>query len=521
MTRPTPFPARSFERAATVLVLLGALLRLRQYGFNRSLWYDEALLANQVITTTIGGFLDVVAAAPLGFLVSSRLAAQVFGNTDLALRIVPLLAGLATLLLASRLAASAFRRPPARLCLVGLVSFASPLVYYSSEFKPYVVDVAVTVGLWWLASCFDARRWKRDAAILAIAGSACIWISWSSVFVLAAVGLVLWLEQAIARHGKALAALTAAGLAWIASFGATYALALRTVTDNAWLEGYWAAGYAPSPLANPLWYRDSALGLVSIAFGPSGAVGIDAKAAWFSEPNVALSVLAAIGLACLARRSPRIACFVVGTAGATLVAAALQAYPFRGRLILFLVPVVFLALSALVERIADSNLALLRRSAALIVTAMFAFQLWTALPVAWKPTDTFDVKGALAAVQARRQAGDRIAISVWSRPAYEFYSSRFGLSDLPVATMIPASDSAAQLLRAIAAQPQTGRLWILFSHRFGERFHFFMMVNQHARRLDSWEGDRAGAFLYDFSSRAAPRIPPAVTSGERPAAPVR
>ena len=63
----------------------------------------------------------------------------------------------------------------------------SRLIYYSSEVKQYIVDVAVTIGL--LPSpCHCLTGLSKAFANLAFAGSLALWFSHPSLFVLAGIG---------------------------------------------------------------------------------------------------------------------------------------------------------------------------------------------------------------------------------------------------------------------------------------------------------------------------------------------
>ncbi len=498
--RPPGRPlAPGLVRAAIVSVAaLGVLLRLRQYLFNRSLWYDEALLAEHVVESGFAQLLDAINGAPFVFLAAARALILALGRHDWALRLVPLAAGILTLELARRLADRAFRHASARLLFLALCAFAAPLVFYASEFKPYAVDVCVALLLYLIGTGFvlvDSDR--RSAVRLALAGAAAVWLSWASVFVLAAVGLTLWVEAALARNRRAMMMLAAVGAAWIASFGASYAASLSTLAGNSFLDSYWTSAYAPSLLANPGWYPDSALGLVRLAFESGGPIGMNPDPSWWSVTNVAIAALAAAGFACLLKNSPRLFAFALVSIALTMLASGLHAYPFSGRLILFLVPAVFLALSALVDSMATLRPPL-RFVAVAVALALTGAELRESLPVAWKPFDWFDIKGALEFVRAKRADGDRVAVSVWSRHAWSFYAPEFGLSDLPVVIRIPSEQGAGAFLREAQEQGIHGRVWIVFSHRFNERFRFFAVVDSKAKRLASWEGAAAGAYLVDL-----------------------
>ena len=90
------------------LVNLGIALRFRQYLFNRSLWFDEASLALNVVdrdvTTLLTEPLAYLQTAPPGFLVAARSMVVALGPFDWALRLVPFIAGVSVVLLAVILA---------------------------------------------------------------------------------------------------------------------------------------------------------------------------------------------------------------------------------------------------------------------------------------------------------------------------------------------------------------------------------------------------------------------------------
>ncbi len=91
----------SWESAiAALLMLLGALLRLRQYLTGRSLWADEAMLALNIVNRDFAGLLrplDYDQGAPIGFLLVEKIFNSILGKNEFALRLFPLLIGLISL----------------------------------------------------------------------------------------------------------------------------------------------------------------------------------------------------------------------------------------------------------------------------------------------------------------------------------------------------------------------------------------------------------------------------------------
>lgn len=91
-----------------IAIALGILLRIIPYLRNRSLWYDEALLALNILHRPIEGLFQPLCyhqAAPVGFLLVEKLSSIVFGRSELSLRLAALFLGIASLFLFWRVAA--------------------------------------------------------------------------------------------------------------------------------------------------------------------------------------------------------------------------------------------------------------------------------------------------------------------------------------------------------------------------------------------------------------------------------
>ncbi len=136
------------------ILILGVILRVTQYLINRSLWYDEALLALNILHHPFSETFQPLRyhqGAPIGFLLLEKLAVVLAGKSEMGLRIIPLIAGISALFLfwyVARLYVSPKAVPVALL----LFALCPALVYYSSEVKQYSSDVAVTLVLLWMAS---------------------------------------------------------------------------------------------------------------------------------------------------------------------------------------------------------------------------------------------------------------------------------------------------------------------------------------------------------------------------------
>lgn len=492
-----------------LLVGIGWLLRGRQYLFNRSLWLDEAYLAVNFMDRDLGQLLfeplSNGQAAPLGFLALTKLLTALLGVEDWVLRLQPLASGLLTLLAAWGLARRTLTHCAAQATFVGLLALSPLLVYYSSEFKQYQNDVLATVGLLWLAARFDLQRWQRDAPILAGAGALAIWLSHPSLFVLAGVGLVLWIE-AIRRHQRAAwLAVTGMGLLWMLAFAVHHTLVMKTLASNQHLLDFWRFAYAPLPpvsLAEWRWYLDSALALVYLSMRHVGVAHHGMLAAWFDGLNLGLLALSVAGSVALAWRAPRIAAIGLTVLLVTLAASALHLYPFRSRPTIFLVPLVHLGFAALVQTVLDRRGLQARHLLAAVVAG---FLLLVPASASWKvlrkPHNDQDMKGALLHIASQMEPGDGFVIDSMSHKAFDFHARSYGVQSMPVTVFRPTinqyHDAMATVRRLCIEQPMR-RSWVIVTHRLQERAGFLQHIEGIAPALQRWDGQGAIALLYDF-----------------------
>jgi 4-amino-4-deoxy-L-arabinose transferase-like glycosyltransferase len=304
--------------AVAVVLIIGVAVRVALYAGGRGLWYDEVLLAFNLQARNFAELtlpLDGNQGAPLGFLWASKALTLAFGMNEWALRLLPLLAGVLSLLLIMRVARrfSALAVPFA----LALLATAPDMLYYSHEFKQYMLDVCLALGITLLAMRYDERPTRARWGALAFVGAGAVWCSHPSAFVLAGVGAVLWVRGWRERAG----ALLALGVCWAVSFAWVYFAAYRPLSQSEHLNAFWAGGFAQ---ANPLWWLGAAIAPFSLITGAGN----------FSMMGVLLMGFVA-GLR-VAPRTPT--AFLLAPIAITLGAAILHLYPFRDRLILFLAP---------------------------------------------------------------------------------------------------------------------------------------------------------------------------------------
>ena len=127
------------------------------------------------------------------------------GKSEYALRLFPLLCGIAAVLLFVRVA-QAFLAPDVVPVAVLLFAAADAPIYYASEVKQYSTDVAATLALIVLGLALRGAVSNRSRVLIALSGIALVWLSHPAVFTMLGVGLALALTAAWQREWPAPAA---------------------------------------------------------------------------------------------------------------------------------------------------------------------------------------------------------------------------------------------------------------------------------------------------------------------------
>ena len=327
------------------LCILGAALRLWQYGVGASLWADEANMVLNIEDRPVSrllGPLDFRQMAPPGWLLLVKAAVTLFGEGEHALRLVPLLGSLATLPLCWHVARQVLPPGIGRTLALGLVAIGGPFIFFAAQVKPYATDVAVALGL--LALALAVRRDGPGGGRmvrLGLVGAIAPWFSYPAILVDAGLLAALGLAAIVGRDRERLRALLPVAITWAASIVATVAWARTTVTpdDALYMQRFWARSLMPWP---PQSLQDLGwpVSRLTTVYGGGGLR--------YPAPGIFL-VLAAIGAWALWRRARDLAWLLLGPILATFGAAALRVYPFAPRLVLFLFPVFLLLTAAGVE----------------------------------------------------------------------------------------------------------------------------------------------------------------------------
>jgi hypothetical protein len=410
-------------RVLLALVLVGAVLRLWQYLAGTSLWLDETMLGRNIVELPLGALLTQPLAldqvAPRGFLLVEKIATTLLGNEDWALRLFPLAVGLASLPLFRRLAERALDGLAVPFA-VAAFAIGVPFIRYTIEVKQYGADIFATIAIALVAIDLHERdRTRAGLARAALVGVVLLCFSQAAVLVLAGAGAALavaWLRERDARTGRVL--LTVVPVWAVASLAAVV-VGERSMTPStrAFMHDFWRPGFLPLPfdvVRDGLWL-----------WGAFVDPFRDPTLLRYPLPVIGLA-LAVAGVVWLARRRPLVALVLVAPVLVALLAAVAQRYPFRTRLVLFLLPLPVLMMSAGAEWLRQLGARHGTRTGLALMAAAFLIPAW-ALVDARMPVVSEQNKEIISWLAQHRQPGDAIYVMRLARPPFYWYGPRYGI----------------------------------------------------------------------------------------------
>ncbi|WP_173159466.1 hypothetical protein [Phytohabitans suffuscus] len=516
--------------AVGLVLLVGIAGQVRVWASDRGLWADEIYIAVNLRGKglwELTGPLAYSQIAPPGWLFASKLFYHALGGDEQSLRFAGLLGAAITLVLTAVLAWRAIGWGGALLASA-LVALSPGLLYYAGELKQYSTEAAAAMVLLLAMGLFvesdqrtaDPRRRWLHAAALAVTGLVVAPFSYSAVIVVAGATaggvLVLLLTR---RRGTALAL----GLAAVPALATGALMVWRrmqfTIPGNqyqifpngfpsenagpldllAWLPRMWS-GFADDPLG---WHLPVVL-LVLVIAGPV-AMALRGKAIW-------AGLLGGLGVAALG-------------------AAALRAYPWEGRIAVYLLAPALVAAAAGIDaavRVAGHTVRALRdgdrrwKPAAALAAAALAVvmagvaatpSLASGADQVREPRYRDQGRDILDEVAARLRPGDVIIFYRFSRPFADWYGR--GGRDLPIPGFFQlTSAETCQPGSVDAALAGAQRVWFVRAARYsGDPVDYFQRIvaalEDRGRVIDShlWtpeEPDSTGWTLIDLTAPPEP-----------------
>jgi hypothetical protein len=498
--------AEKFSFGAIVFfVLLGAALRVGQYAMGSAMWVDELAVARNLAGRSLGALLTAPLAydqiAPPGFLLVEKLALAAFGPSEYTLRLFPLLGGLASLVFFALLARRVLS-PIGAAIAVGLFALSPPLIGFAVQLKPYATDVAFAILLTLAALDWWDRRDARSSTTLGVVGFVVAWFSIPAVLVLGGILVALGTAALQEKTSGSIRRLVPAAALWSAGALGIAAVTYATTSPSTrvFMRAYWQDGFPPLPrsLHDGFWIVRTFTSVVG------GQLGYE----W-----PLLLVVASIGgVVSLWRRHRLAAQMLALPIILAIVAAAVRAYPLDGRLALWVLPAIVVAIAECAASVGEG---LGRRVpyASLLVAGVAALLPARAISRTYPFYQKEEMRHVLAYVREHRQPGDGVYVYFGAVPAVAFYGPRYGIQLDNVSLGRCHRPELQRYFSELDAFRGRRRVWLIMSHtsppQLGEREMLRSYLSTIGSVRDSIVTNLArgplpssSAYLYDLSDSA-------------------
>jgi Dolichyl-phosphate-mannose-protein mannosyltransferase len=408
-----------------VPVLVGIALRGWQYAANPSLWVDEAALARNILDRPVPMLfhpLDYGQVAAPGFLLAVKLSAFLFGPSEYALRLTPILAGILSVcgfffvarLLVPRAAA---------IVATFMFSTAVPLVFSSSNLKPYSSDVAITLAVLALAHVVQQSVLTRGSVLwLATLGIVVLFFSQAAIFSLTAAGAAVLLSATV-RSSRDRWHRVAVVLGWAAAVVGAVAYGFRSMTpvDYVYLHRFWEPAFMPTTATAAMTWSSAVARAVFAGPPRPDAFDGSLQYAW---PALFVTLLV-VGALMMCYMKPAQGILVVGPIVLAAVASAMGIYPVGTRVSLFLVPLLLLIVVFAADSIGRAIAGPRGGQFACLLLIPFAIIACTRqLP----PKRPEHLRPVMQYVAGHWRAGDSLWVYYGAGQAFEYYNRMIGIA---------------------------------------------------------------------------------------------
>ena len=314
-----------------ILLLVGAACRILRYAVNFPFWCDEAWVSLNFLNRDFAGMtrpLEHFQVAPILFLWIELAVSRLCGVSEFALRALPLVAGLTSLILFGVLVA---RNLPARAGLIsfGLLAMSEWTIRLNAQVKPYTLDMMASLML-----LIPALEWNRRPDqrlwpfLLALLTPVAIALSFPVVFVAGAISVFLVSPIWRTSSWKPKALFAIYNLAMMAAFVVFDVIVgerqLGPKGDrlHEYMLDYWANGFPPrTALEWPRWLLSAHTGAM-MNYPPVGG-------GHFSGAVAFVFFVLGCGL-CWRRNQKRWLVLCLTPFALNFAAAMLHTYPYAG-----------------------------------------------------------------------------------------------------------------------------------------------------------------------------------------------
>jgi len=472
----------------------GVLLSLIQYFFNRSLWLDEAMLAINIVTINAVDLIKPLKfdqVAPVLFLQFERFFSWVIPNSELGLRLFPLICYLFALFSFFRIISALFDFIYLRIVTLAFFVFNSNLIYYSNEVKQYMTDVMVlSVVNYLILKTYKIPRSKY--LLLSIAGVISVFLSNVAVIILFSAGLYWFIQDFRKTKFKVFVVVFGS---WVVAFGIYYFFFILDHPARTVMLDYWKGANAFMPLnpTNPaflLFFFEKTQVLLGVLSNSKSVI----VGSFFG-----LLVFAGFINLIIKRKEKAFIILFLLPIIVHLSLSAFQFYPFDKRLILYMVPNFIIAIGygfGLMAHFLNNYLTTTRLRIIAVVFSCFVASL---LFLKGFPMEKEELKKSMNFIRKNISSEDKIYVYYGATNAIEYYRI-INYLDFENELVSGTSNKTNKPEYLKEVMQISGPKWLLVSHDVDneEEYIVTQLTSNGYDRLKEFHAKGSSAYLFDL-----------------------
>ncbi len=327
-----------------IILFIGVSLRLYQYLMGRSLWEDEAHLALNFVKFGHLGLmspLENFQTAPILFLWIVETFCDVFGAGEMSLRAFPLLISIAALPFMYYMTKDLTKSRLAAIIAFVIFTFNITLIYFSSEIKPYTLDVSAYILITYLLLSQHPYVEHKRTLLLSLAGSLAILTSnTSTVILFCTMAFMLvndWKTQAPLHKKLPFLKLSKQSISilctWIIVWAINYFKFIHHHPYAEGMKGIWSFTFSPRNV-----FRQPFTDFMQARINDTIYMDMLFFTDKYYFPQILTFLVAFSVLICIVKKRWSILLFTVLPILLHLLVSMLKMYPFFYRFILYLLP---------------------------------------------------------------------------------------------------------------------------------------------------------------------------------------
>lgn len=466
------------------LIGIGFVMSFYQYFYNRSLWLDEAFLANNIIKKSwleLAGTLDYNQASPLLYSFILKFFGSIFYYGDNILRLPSLIAYVLGFFLIKKYLDREHVNISAQIIIYSIILLNPYFIRYSSELKQYMMDF-LAAGVYLLLAQRPLNSF-RDSRLSAGLLLVLCFLSHAAILLTTSFSILHFLNYC--KNSKRTQFDIVFYIIVLAGLILIYLTQFADNSNKRFLYQYWTNAGAFLPIGGGFEAVYSFLvqkyKMVCFEMIPM-----------LPKLNLYGFIIATIGLIgfIVGKQLNKLLLFIIPII-IHLSVSGLGVYPFEKRYVIYLVVLTIIGVAIGIQYLVKVKFNKWGKPLALVVNATLIVLISIGFSKISFPSEVEELKPLLVKLEKVKKKGDLVFVYYYSQPVLEFYQKSNGiLKNLKYTTIFENRENPKKYEEFFSVVGNSG--WVLLSHIYpGEKESIFNILSKNGMKINSIDYTKA------------------------------